>query len=178
MLMKKRVVVFTTLACAILFAAGIVGIAIFRHHNFRPDVSAQVWKPTIVSEDEIISLVNVQRAAVGVSALSENKLLDASAATKCQDMIAQNYYDHISPNGAQSWNFIENAGYRYSYEGENLAEEFWDGINAVQIIDGWMNSPAHKQAMLNSNYKDTGFAFCNDPTHQRAFAVEHFGSQR
>jgi hypothetical protein len=44
-------------------------------------------------------------------------------------------------------------GYKYRYAGENLARDF---SSASSAVDAWMNSPSHRDNILNGNYKDVG----------------------
>ena len=44
-------------------------------------------------------------------------------------------------------------GYKYRYAGENLARDF---SNASSAMDAWMNSPTHKENILNPKYKEIG----------------------
>lgn len=159
----------------------LAGWAILARHQSqdpRDNLSINTWHPITVDAAEVIALANEQRRSIGVSALRESSALSNSATAKCNDMIEADYYEHDGPNGRTPEYFMTAAGYSYGYYGENLAEESWDGTTAKQIVDGWMHSPAHKHALLNPNYVDTGFAVCNDPSNNRAFVVEHFASPR
>jgi hypothetical protein len=106
-----------------------------------------------ISPAEVIRLTNAQRAANGLSALSENLSLDGAALAKGNDMLAKGYWAHFAPDGTSPWNFFLNFGYKYKYAGENLARDFPDAASAVSA---WMNSPSHKENILNPNYREIG----------------------
>jgi hypothetical protein len=106
-----------------------------------------------ISPAEVIRLTNVQRAASGLGALSENSLLDSAALAKGNDMLAKGYWAHFAPDGTSPWSFFLNFGYKYKYAGENLARDFPDASSAVSA---WMNSPSHKENILNPNYREIG----------------------
>jgi hypothetical protein len=106
-----------------------------------------------ISPSEVIRLTNVQREANGLSPLSENTTLDAAALAKGQDMLAKGYWAHFAPDGTSPWSFFLKFGYKYEYAGENLARDFPDAGSAVTA---WMNSPSHRENILNPNYKDIG----------------------
>lgn len=102
---------------------------------------------------ELLAQINNTRKANGVPAVTENKLLDQSAATKASDMITRNYWAHNAPDGTEPWVFIHQAGYKYQYAGENL----WNGYDDT-VINDWLNSPTHKAVMLDAHYTEIGIA--------------------
>ncbi len=106
-----------------------------------------------ISPSEVIRLTNEQRVSNGLSPLTENKTLDAAALAKGNDMLAKGYWSHFAPDGTSPWNFFVNFGYKYKYAGENLARDFSSPQGAVSA---WMNSPSHKDNILNPHYKEIG----------------------
>jgi hypothetical protein len=101
---------------------------------------------------------NQERANAGLAPLSLDSRLSAAAYDKANDMIADNYWAHYSPDGASPWTFISASGYDYSSAGENLAKDF---TTSSGVIAGWMASPAHKVNLLKSTYVDVGYAIVN-----------------
>lgn len=106
-----------------------------------------------ISPAEVIRLTNVQREAVGLSPVIENSILDSAALAKGNDMLAKGYWAHFAPDGTSPWSFFLKFGYKYRYAGENLARDFSDAGSAVTA---WMNSPTHKENIINPNYKEIG----------------------
>jgi hypothetical protein len=106
-----------------------------------------------ISPGEVIRLTNAQRTANGLNALSENSILDNAALAKGNDMLAKGYWAHFAPDGTSPWSFFISFGYKYKYAGENLARDFQDASSAV---NAWMNSPSHKENILNPNYQEIG----------------------
>jgi len=106
-----------------------------------------------IAPSEVIRLTNAQRAANGLAPLTENATLDSAALAKGNDMIAKGYWAHFAPDGTSPWSFFTSFGYKYQYAGENLARDFSDVPSAV---NAWMNSPTHKENILNPNYKEIG----------------------
>lgn len=110
---------------------------------------------TSISTSDIINLTNERRISQGVRPVMENALLNAAAAAKAKDMIAQNYWAHFAPDGKSPWGFISQTGYKYSVAGENLARDF-DTSSAVVVA--WMNSASHKQNLLDNSFTEIGVA--------------------
>jgi len=110
---------------------------------------------TSISTSDIINLTNERRISQGVRPVMENALLNAAAAAKAKDMLTQNYWAHFAPDGKTPWGFISQTGYKYSVAGENLARDF-DSSSAVVVA--WMNSPSHKQNLLDNSFTEIGVA--------------------
>ncbi|KKU03463.1 MAG: hypothetical protein UX99_C0009G0003 [Candidatus Amesbacteria bacterium GW2011_GWB1_47_26] len=129
-----------------------------------------------ISPEEIIRLTNIQRTSSGLSEVELNSQLSAAAAQKAADMIARDYWAHVSPVGTQPWNFITQAGYSYRYAGENLARDFSD---AKSVVDAWVASPSHRENLLNSRYQDIGIAVIDGQLEGRetTLVVQFFGAK-
>lgn len=107
-----------------------------------------------ISVDSLLASTNEARGANGVAGLALNARLEDAAQAKANDMVAENYWSHYSPNGSSPWTFIAAAGYQYQAAGENLAYGF---DTATNTITAWLNSPEHRANLLNGRYRDVGF---------------------
>lgn len=124
---------------------------------------------------EVIALTNTQRHSSSVGTLAENKLLDAAAQAKAQDMAAKGYFSHVGPDGKEPWTWISGAGYNYVYAGENLAVRF---VDSSDVINAWMASPTHRANIVKGQYTEIGVAVA-DGTYQGqpvTFVVQYFAS--
>lgn len=106
-----------------------------------------------ISPSEVIRLTNDRRTQAGLPALSENSTLSQAAQAKGADMLNKGYWAHFAPDGTSPWSFFLKFGYKYRYAGENLARDFSDAGSAV---NAWMNSPTHRDNIMNGNYKEVG----------------------
>ncbi len=109
---------------------------------------------TNFSSSSLLNLTNQDRQLDGESALDDNSQLSSAAQAKAEDMVANNYWSHISPSGKTPWSFISSSGYQYQAAGENLAYGF---NSASNVMNAWMNSPEHRANILNPSYQDVGF---------------------
>lgn len=125
---------------------------------------------------EIIRLTNVQRAANGAGEVHLDPVLSAAAAQKAADMIAKDYWAHVSPTGTQPWFFITESGYQYRYAGENLARDF---TGPDTVVQAWMDSPSHRENLLNSRYQDIGVAVVDGTLggKETTLVVQIFGTK-
>ncbi len=129
-----------------------------------------------ISVGDLLSQTNSRRSSAGVGALALNSQLSNAAAGKASDMFTNQYWAHTSPSGKSPWNFIIAAGYSYLFAGENLARDFGD---SGAVVDAWMNSPTHRENLVNPRYKDVGFAVVNGKygSHETTVVVQMFGTK-
>lgn len=143
----------------ILHSSSLIVIAIFMIVlqgiiNLIPDLKPGILGyASSISKDEVVKLTNQKRLEAGLSQLTLNNSLSNAAQAKGNDMIVKDYWAHVAPDGTQPWKFFSNFGYKYKYAGENLARDF---SNANDAMDAWMNSPTHKENILNPKYKEIG----------------------
>jgi len=125
----------------------------------------------------IITETNKVRAAQGLQPVVPNYRLDLAADDKLSDMIKNGYFAHISPQGVDPWFWMTKDGYKYSYAGENLALGF---VSPEKTVDAWMNSPSHKENLMNGKYTEIGVAVgkANIDGINGILVVQMFGSPR
>lgn len=141
--------------------------------------SLSILKPGIlgysseITVDKVISQTNAQRQKLGLAPLKYNATLSQSAVAKAQDMFANNYWAHNSPQGKSPWDFFKSVGYKYSVAGENLAKDFYDTDG---LIKAWMNSPTHRDNIVNSKYQEIGIGVVNGILNgvKTTLVVQHF----
>ncbi|HEX5744482.1 MAG TPA: CAP domain-containing protein [Candidatus Saccharimonadales bacterium] len=112
------------------------------------------------SASSLLSDTNAERAKHGEPPLRLDARLSNAAQAKADDMIKYGYWSHTSPDGKTPWTFITQSGYRYQVAGENLAYGF---ASATDSVVGWMNSPEHRDNILNKAYRDVGFGVASSP---------------
>ena len=118
---------------------------------------------TNMSMNGLLEATNHKRLANGSKPLALNEKLNQAAQAKANDMAQRNYWSHVAPDGKQPWYFFDQSGYKYQKAGENLAYGF---LNSDAAVVGWMNSPSHKDNLLDSQFVDVGFGIANMPDYQ------------
>ncbi|GFN31186.1 CAP domain-containing protein [Paenibacillus xylaniclasticus] len=107
---------------------------------------------------QVVNLVNQERAKAGLSALTSDSLLTKVAADKAKDMYTNNYFSHTSPTYGSPFDMMRSYGVKYSYAGENIAK----GQRTPQeVMNAWMNSAGHKANILSKNFTKIGVAYYN-----------------
>lgn len=107
------------------------------------------------TSQQVITLTNQDRAALGLAPLRADAELMQAAMDKARDMFAKGYWDHYGPNGESPWQFIRAEGIEYSVAGENLGKGFSD-VN--KLNQAWLNSPAHRANIVKPEFNEVGVA--------------------
>lgn len=110
----------------------------------------------ILTKGGVITETNLQRKANGEAPLKENTLLDKDATLKLQDLFEKQYFEHVSPTGVAPADLADKVGYKYILVGENLA--LGNFKNDKELVEAWMNSPGHRENILNKKYLEIGVA--------------------
>ncbi len=114
------------------------------------------YTPQTLSADGIISRTNYYRMQKNLSPLVTNDRLTRAAQKKVDDMFAQQYFEHESPQGIESDDLARSAGYVFIVVGENLALGEYE--SDFEVVEGWMDSPGHRENILSSSYTEIGVA--------------------
>ncbi|MFC8764604.1 MULTISPECIES: CAP domain-containing protein [Streptomyces] len=109
--------------------------------------------------DQVIALVNSERAKAGCGPLSANATLTRAAQGHSDDMAARNFFDHTDPDGDGPGERVTAAGYPWSTYGENIAK---GQSTPEQVMESWMNSPGHRANILNCDFKEIGVGIHDD----------------
>ncbi len=106
---------------------------------------------------EVLDLVNAERARAGVPALSLH-----SGATKAAQIRAQEIsvsFSHTRPDGSQGVTALDQAGVSYRGFGENIA---YGQRSASEVMEQWMNSSGHRANILNGSFTSIGIGHYKD----------------
>lgn len=133
-------------------------------------------------EKQIHSLTNQYRTQNGLKALSWDDKLSNIARSHSQDMASRDYFSHDSPEGKDPTDRGTSQGYRcqktignliYSGIAENIFQNnLYDSVTIIGIVpihdwnsqddlakstvDGWMESPGHRENILTNTYDREG----------------------
>lgn len=106
--------------------------------------------------DEVIRLVNIERANNGLSPLSKRDDLTEYAQLRSTEIVSN--FDHVRPDGSSPLKYVISLG-GVRTAGENIAA----GQRTPQkVVDGWMNSSGHRANILNSKFTSIGVGCYHD----------------
>lgn len=131
---------------------------------------------TNIHPETLLEHTNMQREEYGLKPLVLNQQLIEAAREKATAMFTFNCWAHRC-NGKNPWWFFQNAGYDYLYAGENLARDFGD---SQSVVEAWMNSPTHRDNILNSKYEEIGFGVVDGilDDEETTLVVQLFGRRQ
>jgi len=100
--------------------------------------------------------INEERKNRNIPPLFSDNRLSQAATEKTGDMFERDYFDHVNPDGNFVWPIIQKTGY-YPYRllGENLAIDF---TTESGVVKAWLNSPSHRENLLNAEFADQGMS--------------------
>jgi uncharacterized YkwD family protein/spore coat assembly protein SafA len=107
-------------------------------------------------EKQVVTLVNKERAKVGLKPLTENWELSRVARTKSEDMRDKNYFSHTSPTYGSPFQMMKSFGITYKSAGENIAQ---GQTTPEAVMKSWMNSSGHKANILSKSYTQIGVGY-------------------
>lgn len=137
---------------------------------------SEVYRKALTA-NAIVQLTNEERVANGLPALTENSLLNTIAEMRAKDMLEKDYFEHISPTGEQASDLAQYVGYQYEIIAENIGAG--DFINNRKIVNGWMQSPGHRENILSRDVQEIGAAILKGKMKgsETYIAVQIFGLQ-
>lgn len=123
----------------------------------------------------LVADANSERAKENSAPLRVDPVLTKAATAKASDMASKGYFAHVSPDGKDPWYWIDAAGYRFEYAGENLAVNFFDSHD---VAAAWMRSKLHRENILNAHFTDVGIGMAQGLYKGRSavFVVQMFAS--
>ncbi len=135
---------------------GIAGADDCANADLAPDAS----NLSAVS-DATFCLLNTERAARGLTALTPDRQLQRAALLHGGDMVDHQYFAHGGRNGSKPADRVRAAGYLSSGGawriGENLAWGTGDLATPRSIMAAWMHSAGHRANILMPQYRQIGF---------------------
>ena len=153
--MRRLPTLLAVLVVAVLAAPSAALAADCQGADVRPaaDNIPQIAQTTLC-------LLNVERAAKGLAAVSEQPQLTKASSAYSALMVSEQFFAHVSPEGSELTDRLTGVGYLGNpgswIVGENIAwgESYLATPGA--IVKAWMNSPPHRANILNGDYSDIG----------------------
>jgi uncharacterized protein YkwD len=146
----------TLLVTAILVVAGVPAV----WADATPTPSPATSDPRL---DDLAVLVNRARVDHAVLPLARSQQLDAAAQAHSQDMVANNYLDHMGSDGSTPQERAEQAGYVVP------ARSGWIVVEVISArsdqpagpVNWWLteSSGVHRRALMNPRWREFGAGY-------------------
>jgi uncharacterized protein YkwD len=122
----------------------------------EPDSAGAQSSTAVDMETLVYDRINEIRQRSGLSPLQPNGPLAQVARQYSQRMADENFFSHVSPTGDGPAQRVSAANISYSIVGENLFTSTNAPDPAPLAVEGWMDSPGHRENILRSGFTETG----------------------
>ncbi|MGA2911736.1 MAG: CvpA family protein [Candidatus Levyibacteriota bacterium] len=131
------------------------------------------FKTTAISidksaEQQMLQMVNSERTARKIAALSFSQSLTDVGTAHCEDMFKNGYFSHNSQNGLSPFDRMAQANIAFNFAGENLAL----APSVDLAMKGLMQSPGHKANILSTDFHKVGIGVVNGGIYGEMFCQE------
>lgn len=123
--------------------------------------TAAAPSPTLVAasstptpEQQLLSLINKERAKAGLPGLTAYRTLNNASEEWAAHLARTSKFEHSTAD----WRLSRIGAGGWAASGENLAAGYTSAAAAVQ---GWMNSSGHRANILNTSYRGIGLGYVN-----------------
>jgi uncharacterized protein YkwD len=120
---------------------------------------------TEITPETILENLNLKRAELDLPPFRRDFRLDDAAEDRLGDMIEMRYWSHLAPDGRAPFTWMTARGYRYVRAAENLAAGF---DTPALLVDSWMESPGHRDNVIQPEFVDVGIAVLDGSTVRRS----------
>jgi len=135
--------------------------------NKRLDLNVKIGDLSVdlQAESEMFSKVNEERTKVEVGKLRLNDALTKIARERATDMWSRKYFGHVTPDGKDVADYLDQNKIGYQVVGENIAL-----APTISIAHtGLMNSQGHRENILNPDYSDVGIGVIDNGVYGKMF---------
>lgn len=120
-------------------------------------------------ELRVFELTNAERTNQGILPLEWDNRLGMAARAHTEDMAQNNFLSHTGSDNSNPSERITRAGFSLITSAENVAR---GQVTPAAVISSWMNSPRHRDNILNPDLTHLGVGFVNN------FWTQKFGTPR
>lgn len=122
-------------------------------------------------EQETLERVNEYRKQNGLKELKPFSGLQEVAKMKAMDLVENEYFSHTSSQLGTPFEMLQQNGIDYKMAGENLA----GNLNPERAVEAWINSPTHKENILEEKFQYTGICVIDSPVYGKVFVQLFIG---
>lgn len=163
--MKK--IMLLVIIALVLFEVIFFGI----HITFASNITNTETFNTSIEEQKILKLINAYRQDNGLKPLKFHGQLQGLARLKADDLAINDYFSHTSPSLGTPFEMLKNSNVMYKIAGENLA----GNISEEKAVEAWINSPLHKDNILENKFQYTGISVINSDIYGKIFVQLFIG---
>lgn len=131
-----------------------------QNQPIQPVLPEQPDKPSIDDNtsqtfvQQVIELVNEERAKAGLSPLQESAQASKAASVRAEEITRS--FSHTRPDGSSFSTALQQNGVSFRSSGENIA---YGQKTPQEVMNSWMNSQGHRANILNPNFTAIGVGY-------------------
>jgi hypothetical protein len=122
-------------------------------------------------DDEVLDLINQERAKVGVPQLADSETIDEAADLHALDMATNNNFSETGTDGSTVASRTNFFGYPFSNVGEAIA---FGPATAAEVVAQWLNDPVQRNTLLDPTFTEAGLGVVSN-TDGVIYWAETFG---
>jgi len=119
-----------------------------------PEVDTPEDNTTLSHAEQVVTLVNAERAKEGLAPLSIDTKVQAAAQVRAVE--SEQSFSHTRPNGSSFATALKEQNVSYRRAGENIA---WGQRSPEEVVNAWMNSSGHRANIMNPNFTKIGVGY-------------------
>ncbi len=135
------------------------------------------------AESATLCLVNRERTARGLDALTRSKALDRASREYARSMVRHRFFAHVTPGGGTLKQRIRGSSYLDGVRGYTIGENLAWGSGSLATprrrVASWMDSPGHRANILNPDFRHLGVGLSTGSPRKTSLRsatyVTHFG---
>lgn len=139
--------------------------------NNKPSDGDDQTNNTDISQylQEVLDLVNQERAAAGLAPLTLDEKLNEAAKVRAQEITSN--FSHTRPDGTAPFTVLQEYGCSYMTAGENIAA---GQSTPAKVVESWMNSEGHRANILSPDFSKLGVGYCQVDSGYNHYWVQLF----
>ena len=118
---------------------------------------------------EVLKLVNEERAKEGRTPLALDQKLCEAASVRAGEIVSQ--FSHTRPDGTSCFTILQQNNISYRTCGENIAA---GQITPAAVMDSWMHSEGHRANIMSSDFGKLGVGFVKSSQGYQYYWVQMF----
>ncbi len=107
--------------------------------------------------EQVVALVNIERAKEGISPLTVDTNVQEAAQVRAKEI--ESSFSHTRPDGSSFSTALTEQNVSYRRAGENIA---WGQRSPKEVVNAWMNSSGHRANIMNRNFTKIGVGYYQD----------------
>lgn len=125
-----------------------------RPETEKPEVDTPENNETLSYMEQVVSLVNKERAKGGLAPLTMDIKISAAAQVRAKE--CEQSFSHTRPDGRNFATALKEQEVSYRRAGENIA---WGQRSPEEVVNAWMSSKGHRANIMNANFTKIGVGY-------------------